>query len=368
MKAFRKRMTALSLALAVTLAFGLWIQHLLAFQIVTWQHEQQGAPLGEENAVATATPEPAAQVALDAFLQAGVLTFVWTAAIQCSVAYLWLARVSTSQQDSLRRANDQAVKQLKDLVKTRDAVVFGLAKLADSRDPETGKHLERISHYSTRLAAELHRDPRFRQRVDSAFVRAIGLSSALHDIGQVGVEDAILRKPGKLTAAERLRMQIHPTIGGECIEQIERRLGRSNFLAMAREIALYHHEWWDGSGYPHRLAGEEIPLAARIVALADVYDALSSRRVYKEPMPHAKCIDIIQNGAGTQFDPEIVEVLLRIESDFQAVAERLGDHCDEDELPLDDSGGVKDGAALCLAYPGGDGRDEGMPLPIAASS
>lgn len=338
MNAFRKRMTTLWLALSVTLAFGLWMQHLLAYQIRSWQQDQLSAEHGDElggdirhqqatDASADGSLDNA--FAMDAFGQAGLLTFVWTGAIQCFVAYLWLARLSNTQEDSLRRAKDQAVKQLKDLVKTRDAVVFGLAKLADSRDPETGRHLERISHYSTRIAAELHRHPRFRHRVDSTFVRAIGLSSALHDIGKVGVEDAILRKPGQLTPEERQRMQIHPSIGAECIEQIERRLGKSNFLEMAREIALYHHEWWDGSGYPHGLSGDAIPLAARIVALADVYDALSSRRVYKDPMSHAKCIEIIKQGAGTQFDPELVEVLLRVAPDFQAVAGQLGDLCQE---------------------------------------
>jgi HD-GYP domain-containing protein (c-di-GMP phosphodiesterase class II) len=341
MTAFRQRLMTLSLALVATLAFGLWIQHLMAAQIVSWQSGTPEAHQAAEGPTQQDAPshngrgggELQVEDVLNAFLQSGLLTFVWTAAIQCFVAYLWLARLSNSQEDSLRRSKDQAVKQLKDLVKTRDAVVFGLAKLADSRDPETGKHLERISHYSTRIASELHRHPRFRKRVDSAFVRSIGLSAALHDIGKVGVEDAILRKPGRLTPQERLRMQIHPIVGGECIEQIERRLGRSNFLAMAREIALYHHEWWDGSGYPHGLAGEAIPLAARIVALADVYDALSSRRVYKEPMSHEKCLEIIQQGSGTQFDPEIVEVLLRIESDFRAVAHRLGDHSEDADSP-----------------------------------
>ncbi len=190
-----------------------------------------------------------------------------------------------------------------DLLRTRDAVIFGLAKLAESRDPDTGNHLERIAVYSTRLATVLRRNPRYRRHLTPAFVKLIGISSALHDIGKVGIEDSILLKPGQFEEQERLVMHMHAAIGGKCIREIESRLGRSNFLQMAREIAFCHHERWDGRGYPDGLAGEEIPLAARIVAVADVYDALATKRVYKAAFPHGKCVEMIRAEAGKQFDP-----------------------------------------------------------------
>ena len=219
-------------------------------------------------------------------------------------------------------------------MRTRDAVIFGLAQLADSRDPETGDHLERISIYSTRLASALRRHPQFDTRVTPAFVRLIGISSALHDIGKVGIEDQILRKAGKLTADEVTRMQHHAAIGGECLQEIEQRLGRSNFLQMAREIAFAHHERWDGTGYPKGLAGEEIPLSARIAAIVDVYDALSSKRVYKPRIPHEECVTIIRGQAGMHFDPDLVNVWLTIEPRFREIAAQYAE-VSSDTMPPD---------------------------------
>jgi len=147
----------------------------------------------------------------------------------------------------------------------------------------------------------------------------------------VGISDNVLLKPGKLTADERRHMQTHSTLGGECIRQIEMRLGNSNFLATAREIAFHHHERWDGAGYPAGLMGEAIPLAARIVAIVDVYDALVSRRVYKDAFSHEKSIDIIRSDAGKHFDPELVKVFLSIEGQFRAISDRF-----REEPRLDD--------------------------------
>ena len=151
----------------------------------------------------------------------------------------------------------------------------------------------------------------------------LGISSVLHDIGKVGLEDTVLLKPGRLTDAERKQMQQHTLVAGDCLKEIELRLGASNFLQTAREIALHHHERWDGTGYPTGLAGEAIPLAARIVSIADVYDALRSKRVYKHSFPHEECVQAIRDGAGTQFDPELVEVFLEIETEFAAIARRF---------------------------------------------
>lgn len=253
------------------------------------------------------------------------ITWVWTAALMGICAYVLTGRFCDEVDQERSRAMVEAVRQRQNLVRTRDAVIFGLAKLTESRDPETGNHLDRISMYSTTLATALMNHPDFKDVVNPSFVRLIGISAALHDIGKVGVEDRILLKPAKLTATERSLMEDHSRIGGDCLAEIERRLGRSNFLHMARDIALAHHERWDGSGYPRGLRGEQIPLAARIVAIADVYDALSSRRVYKEPQPHDKCVATLSDGSGTQFDPRIIEAWLTVAHQFREISERCSD-------------------------------------------
>jgi len=197
--------------------------------------------------------------------------------------------------------------------------------MTESHDSETGYHLERIAVYSTCLASAIRFDRRYCGQVTSSFVKLIGISSALHDIGKVGIRDAILLKPGKLEQQEWPKMQSHVAIGERCVRQIESRLGRSSFLKMAHEIISGHHERWDGTGYPKGLSGEEIPLAARIVAIADVYDALSTKRVYHESTPHEKCVDMIREGAGRQFDPGLVEVFLKLESQFRDIAQNCQD-------------------------------------------
>jgi HD-GYP domain-containing protein (c-di-GMP phosphodiesterase class II) len=252
-------------------------------------------------------------------------TLLWTAALMGICGFVVTGRFCDELDGERSRATMEALRQRQNLIRTRDAVIFGLAKLTESRDPETGDHLDRISMYATTLATELMNHPDFKETVTPAFVRLIGISAALHDIGKVGVEDKILLKPGKLTASERATMEDHSRIGGECLTEIERRLGQSNFLQMARDIAFAHHERWDGSGYPFGLMGEEIPLAARIVAVADVYDALSSRRVYKEPQPHEACVETILEGSGTHFDPRLIQVWRNVADRFRAIRERCSD-------------------------------------------
>jgi putative two-component system response regulator len=246
------------------------------------------------------------------------------------IVFLVLGRFHDDVDRERKQTASDTLRRSQNLVRTRDAVIFGLAKLADSRDPETGDHLERMSIYSTMLASALQRHPKFADKVTPAFARLIGISTALHDIGKVGIEDSILRKPGKLSAAQTARMRKHTTIGGECLREIELRLGSSNFLQMAREIAFAHHERWDGAGYPNGIAGDAIPLAARIAAIADVYDALSSKRVYKHALQHEECIAIIRNEAGKGFDSDLVDVWLTIENRFRDVAlQYASDSADE---------------------------------------
>jgi HD-GYP domain-containing protein (c-di-GMP phosphodiesterase class II) len=261
----------------------------------------------------------------DALPAVGGLTFIWTSALIGIAVYLITARFHDVLDRERSRSTNDTLRQAQQLVRARDAVIFGLAKLAESRDPDTGDHLERISVYCTSLAAALRRDPRFAHEVTPAFVQLIGISSALHDIGKVGVEDRILRKPAALTDEERVAMQNHTMVGGKCLREIEQRLGGSNFLQMAREIAFCHHEHWDGSGYPERLSGASIPLSARVVAIADVYDALSSPRVYKPAMPHEECVTRIRAEAGKKLDPALVEVWLTVESKFRDIAARFNE-------------------------------------------
>lgn len=271
--------------------------------------------------------QPAAPIEADAAAlvesapSIAIMTFLWTGALLCITLYILISSLHDDMEQQRSRSATDGLRQTKNLVRTRDAIIFGLAKLAESRDPETGGHLERISVYSTTLAQTLRHDPRFSEAVTPAFVRLIGISSALHDIGKVGVEDHILRKPSLLTLAERLSMQDHTVIGGECLREIEQRLGGSNFLQMAREIAFAHHEQWNGNGYPKGLAGKAIPLAARIVAIVDVYDALSSKRVYKRALSHDECVENIRKEAGQRFDPDLVEVWLTVESKFSRIAQ-----------------------------------------------
>ena len=210
------------------------------------------------------------------------------------------------------------------------------------------------------MAEALRRHPEYRSRVSSGFVRTIGISAALHDIGKVGITDSVLLKPRGLTKAEKAQMQCHTIIGGQCLQGIEQRLGSSNFLQMAREIAFAHHERWDGSGYPNGLSKTDIPLAARIVAIVDVYDALSTKRVYKEAIPHEKCVDIISSQAGTQFDPDLVDIWLGLESRFRLVARQHADHSVSDGAS-DSSFKAREGSGL-------PGKCEPEHLPSVAGS
>ena len=198
-----------------------------------------------------------------------------------------------------------------------DLTIFGLARLAESRDVETGEHLERVSSYC-RILAEYALENTLYEEITSKFVETIFSSSPLHDIGKVGIPDAILNKPGKLTPEEFDLMKLHSSIGGDTLRDIEQRLnwGESTFLSMGKQIAYSHHERWDGTGYPNGIAGTDIPLAGRIMAVADVYDALTSKRCYKDSMPHEKARDIILEGRGSHFDPQLVDAFLACEQEF----------------------------------------------------
>ena len=209
-----------------------------------------------------------------------------------------------------------------------DSVTFGLARLAESRDPETGEHLERVSDYCRFLAEQLARQEKYKEAITPDFIDGIFRSSPLHDIGKVGIPDVILLKPGKLTGEEFEVIKTHAAIGGKTLEDVEARLdwGESTFLTLGREIAYCHHEKWNGAGYPSGIAGERIPLAARIMALADVYDALTSKRCYKERFSHEKSRSIIVEERGQHFDPDVVDVFLVLESEFDHIRKEKAEH------------------------------------------
>jgi len=207
-------------------------------------------------------------------------------------------------------------------LETRDIAIFAMAKLAESRDPETGAHLERVCNYSRILAEHLRGKPEFERQIDAEFVRLIYLTSSLHDIGKVGIPDSVLLKPGRLNDREFEIMKAHTELGAITLTAAIERFPDARFLTMARDIAVAHHERWDGEGYPSGLAGEAIPLAARIVAMADVYDALTSRRVYKPAYGHDVTRSMILSDAGTHLDPRIVEAFLEIEQRFLDIREQ----------------------------------------------
>ena len=207
----------------------------------------------------------------------------------------------------------------------RDTLLFSLAKLAESRDPETSRHLERCRAYCHLLADDLRKNGLAPTEVDGEFVRLMWQASPLHDVGKTGVPDSILLKPGRLTDEEFATMKAHTTIGAEAIAECLKECPESRFLRIALQIAESHHERWDGGGYPHGLSLEKIPLAARIMAIADVYDALTSKRVYKNALPHHVAVNIIVEGSGSHFDPMLVQAFCRQQDAFRKVRENGND-------------------------------------------
>ncbi len=209
---------------------------------------------------------------------------------------------------------------------TRDVTIHSLATLAETRDNETGNHILRTQRYVETLANHLTANPDFKDQLDEQTITLLFKSAPLHDIGKVGIPDNILLKPGKLSDDEFEIMKRHPVLGGEALEVAERHLGSNSFLKLAREIALTHHEKWDGTGYPKRLKGDDIPLSGRLMAVADVYDALISKRVYKPAFSHEKAREIILDWKGINFDPKVVDAFIAVEKRFIQIAAEFSDN------------------------------------------
>jgi cyclic di-GMP phosphodiesterase len=223
------------------------------------------------------------------------------------------------QNDNYRRHLEEMVaRQTEEVRKARDVALFTLAKLAESRDPDVGRHLERIAEYSRQLA-RLLRQGHYEARLAADFDEQLFRSSPLHDVGKVAIPDSILLKPGPLTADEQAVMRTHATVGGDSLRTVIREAGGSGLLEMGMAIAYQHHERWDGGGYPAGLAGEEISLAARIVALVDAYDALTSRRPYKPAFDHDTAVERIRVDRGLHFDPVIADAFLEHHRHFQQI-------------------------------------------------
>ena len=208
----------------------------------------------------------------------------------------------------------------------QDVTIVAMASLAETRDNETGNHIRRTQSYVKALAEKLRDNPRFARYLADNTPEMLYKSAPLHDIGKVGVPDAILLKPGKLTAQEFEIMKTHTTLGRDAILAAEKLIGvEDTFLRLAREIAYCHQEKWDGSGYPQGLSGEAIPVCARLMAIADVYDALISARVYKPAMPHEKAVEIIRAGRDKHFDPVMVDAFLELQEEFRTIAAQFSD-------------------------------------------
>jgi putative two-component system response regulator len=216
-------------------------------------------------------------------------------------------------------------------LESRDVVIFSLAKLAEARDTDTGAHLERIREYCLVLAKHLSQLNKYQNLLDGDYIQLLYLTSPLHDIGKVGIPDSILLKPGQLTPEEFEIMKRHVLIGGQTLDAAVRAHPRARYLQVARDIAFSHHEKYDGTGYPFHLRGAEIPLCGRIVALSDVYDALTTRRVYKPAYSHDVAKSIIVDGRGKHFDPDVVDAFEATEDQFLAIKERLNDGVAEPE-------------------------------------
>lgn len=218
------------------------------------------------------------------------------------------------------------LRSTQELATIQHVTLAALTALAETRDNETGNHIQRTQHYVRALALQLQNHPRFASFLTASTIEMLFRSAPLHDIGKVGIPDRILLKPGRFEPEEMAIMKTHTTLGRDVIEQAERLIGaKVGFLTIAKEIAYSHQEKWDGSGYPAGLAGEAIPVSARLMALADVYDAIISRRVYKEGMSHASAVHIITQGRGQHFDPDIVDAFLAILDEFQDIAARYAD-------------------------------------------
>lgn len=242
-----------------------------------------------------------------------------------------LSRVKThlelkQTKDVLKHQNEfleqEVSRRIKEISRIQEATIMSMAALAEIRDTDTGNHIQRTKLYIQELATWLSKTSKYGKQLNQKSIDLIVTSAPLHDIGKVGIPDHILLKPGRLTPEEFDIMKTHTVLGREAIDRAERVMDKTEtFLHFAKEIVYSHHEKWNGTGYPDGLAGEDIPLSARLMAVADVYDALTSKRVYKAAFSHEQAVALIAQEAGVHFDPDIIEVFLKCEHRFLEISE-----------------------------------------------
>jgi putative two-component system response regulator len=248
---------------------------------------------------------------------------IFTVRVKNHLALKAMADFLRDQNDFLER---EVAKRTLEVTAIQDVTILAMGSLAETRDSDTGNHIRRTQFYVKALAERLRGHPRFGWFLTDNNINMLFKSAPLHDIGKVGIPDRILLKPGRLEPDEFEIMKTHTTLGYDAMVHAERALGANvDFFSFAKCIALSHQEKWDGSGYPQGLSGDEIPIPARLMAVADVYDALISRRVYKEGMPHEKAVQIMIEGRGTHFDPDMLDAFVAIQEEFRAIALRFAD-------------------------------------------
>ena len=239
--------------------------------------------------------------------------------------HLHLRRLQLEQEDHNRNLERLVEEKVKEISDSQMATIFALAKLAESRDDDTGKHIERVQTFCKVIAQRAAEKINYADEINEVFIENIYRASPLHDIGKVGITDSILLKPGKLTPEEFEIMKTHTTLGAKTLQFVYEKYPNNAFIKMGIAVAISHHEKWDGSGYPNGLAGNDIPLPGRIMAVADVYDALRSERCYKEAFSHEKSYDILIKGKGQHFDPGLVDVFDEVHEEFKSIRDRMND-------------------------------------------
>ena len=255
---------------------------------------------------------------------------------------LRLARMELALQNEI--LEEKVLERTKELTLTQETTIDAMACLAEYRDPETGGHIKRTKNYVRILAEKLRSNPKYSDVLNDTVIDLLYRSAPLHDIGKIGIRDEVLLKQGILTTEEFEEMRAHTIIGHNAIYMSSLKLGENSFLKYAMEFSRCHQEKWDGSGYPDGLAGDEIPLSGRIMALADVYDALISKRSYKPPYTHEKAVAIILEGEGKHFDPELVDAFIELQEEFRQIALKYADY-EEEKLAL--SWSIENTRAIC---------------------
>jgi putative two-component system response regulator len=238
-------------------------------------------------------------------------------------AHVKLRRFQNQIETDNRRLQELVQEQVKKIADGHLATIFAIAKLAETRDDQTGRHLERIQTFCRLLAESLGRQAGYRHTINREWIGNIFHASPLHDIGKVAIPDGVLLKPGRLTSEEFEIMKTHTTLGAQTLRAVQEKFPDNELINMGIEAARWHHEWWDGTGYPDGLREDEIPLGARIIAVADCYDALRSRRCYKQPFPHDETVAIILESSGSHFDPSVIAAFRELTETFRDVRDEM---------------------------------------------